>query len=255
MGIVNSIVLFLVFLVLSESDTLEDILARHFRSINQDGMNRISSLEISGKNFFYMDDSSFYDNKPYLSGTYLEIVVKNEIYYNLIEDKATGGTQSFDMEYCINGKEAWKRQNQDISDWEFGIADSLYISMMIGIEGPLYNWNRKGYYLEYLGKRKVEGKNYDCIHVSTPLGSSVYYYLHPGNGLIIWKSNYSEYDKTYKNQAFFYSDYRKVEGVYFPFYSESRSAYMNSTTYVVRKFDNIILNGKIPESRFERPIE
>ena len=70
--------------------------------------------------------------------------------------------------------------------------------------------------------------------------------------MVIWKSNYTEYDETYKSQAFYYSDYRSVDGVYFPFYYESRSAFMGDITYVVRKFDEIILNEEIPENIFER---
>jgi hypothetical protein len=253
-GFITFIVL-LISLYLPQGNTLESVLERHYAATNLSEKSGINTIQLSGDNFFYRDDSTFKSNQPFLSGTYSEYVIKNRKYYVRNEDRVTDGTQTFLLEYWINEGEAWKRQNGEISDWEFGIADSLYISSMISIEGPLYKWKEKGYQLEYLGKKKIEGKNYDCIHVFTPQNSQVYYYLHPRTGLITWKSNYAEYDPSYKNQAFLYADYRKVNGIYFPFYTESRSYFMGNTTYVVRRFKKIILNERIPGSIFERPKE
>ena len=91
--------------------------------------------------------------------------------------------------------------------------------------------------------------------MTTKKDYNIYYYLDTKTGFIKWESNSEEYNESYKNPVTFYSDYKKVENVYLPFYIESRSSFMNETTYVVRKLEVIAVNIKIDPALFIRPKE
>ena len=231
---------------------LNSILNHHYEAVHMEALCKIESLEMNGANYFFRNKDSFEQNDPFLKGSYQKIIIKNKIFYEDINDTVYNDSQTFHREYCISKKGAWIKDGSGVKDWEFGSADSIHISSMIDIEGPLYRGGEKGHQMQFIGKRKVSGKSFHCIKLTSHEGYTIYYYLDIKSGFIIWVSNNEEYSEGYNNPVNFYSDYKEVNNVYLPFYIESRSSFMNETTYVVRKLERISVNKKIDYSLFDR---
>lgn len=241
-----SLILMLLFKSLifhSQSNDLEQIMNRHYAAVNQNDRNLLNTLKLSGSYAHYSDLGSYEQKMPQFSGKFDMQIIKDYACYNkvsFIEDKKIIAS----FESGITGWSAWKREGDDIRKWSFGAADSINLHKWMDLEGQLYDWKRKGHKLNFIGDRKIEMKEYTCLHMTTKVGYELFYYLDPQSHLISHVSYYDEYHDNYLNPCYSFSDYRKIKDIPFPHKILHRASLMGVSTSE-KIIEEIYINEKI----------
>lgn len=118
------------------------------------------------------------------------------------------------------------------------------------LDGPLVRWKEKGIRLEIEGREKVRER--DAVRVRVTRGNGVIRFLDLDAKTfrkVRWAGDLGEGDRRQMNESYF-SDYRRVGGLWFPFRIESGVGGRVTQTLV---FDKVEVNPPIPDSRFEMP--
>ena len=127
--------------------------------------------------------------------------------------------QSLTQIQAWDGKEAWqispfqgRREPEKMSDDD---ARSLADDAAIG--GPLVDWKANGSTLAYLGTEDIDGTRAHKLKVTLKNGDIDYVYLDPDYFLEIRRISQLTVRGTHVKVVADYSDYERVNGVYFPF--------------------------------------
>lgn len=118
-----------------------------------------------------------------------------------------------------DGRQAWqispfqgRRDPEKMSEDDAkGLADDAPIG------GALADWRARGSTIEYLGTEDVDGTEAHKLKVSLKNGDIEYVYLDPDHFLEIRTIDQLTVRGTHVEQVTDYSDYERVNGVYFPF--------------------------------------
>lgn len=94
----------------------------------------------------------------------------------------------------------------------------------VDFTGPLVNYKAKGYTLDYLGTEDVDGTQAYKLRVTRPNGDITYVYLDPDYFLEIRAVNRIIAHGVPQETVTDYSDYEKIDGVYYPFSQETGPA-------------------------------
>ncbi len=115
---------------------------------------------------------------------------------------------------------------------------------------PLVDYKEKGIKIELIGKDDFEGTPVYKLKLTYRSGKIVYYYLDAETGIELKTEAFVSRGGEERKVETIFSDYKEVDGVYFPFSMETKTGDINSGNMV---FDKIILNKSIPDSIFEMP--
>ncbi len=239
------VIVFIVFY--QQKDPLEEILKKCYKTVNQEELNKVNSLEFKGTYSFYSADSLFKKNIPTMVGSYKLLIIKNQSVYERIQTNVMGL-----QEYIFNKDYAWERNNSKVSDMHIGKADSLLIPLKLDIEGHLYHWKEKGFKATYLGNKILDGIKFVCIELRIQGNNFLYYYLDQNSGLIKRIDFYREATQTSRPYHFIYSDFKTIDGIKFP-YTITETSYLMGKCITVIHYKYISLNPKIDKSVFIEP--
>lgn len=118
------------------------------------------------------------------------------------------------------------------------------------MDGPLLRWKERDIRLEVLGKEKIRGREALRMRVTLANGIVRYTDLDARNfRKVQWQGELGEGDQKKMNESFF-TDYRRIGGLEFPFRIESGVG--GRVTQVI-VFDKVEVNPPIADSRFEMP--
>ncbi len=152
---------------------------------------------------------------------------------------------------AYNGKEAWwimpfiSPEPKPIPE-----EQAKYVKEMSSNIFPLVDYQKEGSKLELVGKDDVEGTEAYKLKLTTKSGKIIYYYLDADSGIELKaETNLSKNGVESKSETYF-SDYKKVNGIYFPFYIETKSKGLTAGKIV---FSTIKLNLNIDDSIFDMP--
>jgi outer membrane lipoprotein-sorting protein len=118
------------------------------------------------------------------------------------------------------------------------------------MDGPLLRWKRRGIRLEVEGREKVRG--IDALRIRVTLANGIVRYLDLDASTyrkVRWQGELGEGDRKQVNESFF-TDYRKVGELLFPFRIESGAGGRVTQTIV---FEKVEVNPPIDDSRFSMP--
>jgi outer membrane lipoprotein-sorting protein len=130
----------------------------------------------------------------------------------LTQVQSFDGTQAWQINPFQGRKDPEKLSADDAKEMGEDAAD---------FDGPLVDWQAKGYTLDYLGTEDVDGTQAYKLRVTRPNGDITYVYLDPDYFLEIRTVNRRIEHGVPKETVTDYGDYEKVAGVYFAFSQES----------------------------------
>jgi outer membrane lipoprotein-sorting protein len=130
-------------------------------------------------------------------------------------------------------------------------TDLSNISDESDFDGPLVDYQAKGNAVESLGKDEVNGKPALKLKLTTKSGEVRTYYYDAATFLLLeWEGVRKSGDSEASVRSFF-SDYRDVNGLKFPFEVDTDSRSNGYTQKLT--IEKIELNPKIDDARFSKP--
>jgi hypothetical protein len=154
---------------------------------------------------------------------------------------------------AYDGKTGWQvNPFQGRKDPELLSADDTKgLQVDADIDGPLVNYKQKGSVAELVGRDSVEGT--DCYKIKLTLknGDVRYYYLDAESYMVIKLETQTIIRGSLQERETYYGDYEKVEGIYYPFTSESGQKDQPDRLQVT--LDKIEVNVPLDDSRFAVP--
>jgi hypothetical protein len=129
--------------------------------------------------------------------------------------------------------------------------DTKGLQVAADIDGPLVNYKQKGSIAELVGHDSVEGT--DCYKIKLTLknGDVRYYYLDAESYMVIKLETQTIIRGSLQERETYYGDYEKVDGIYYPFASESGQKDQPDRVQVT--LDKIEVNVPLDDSRFAVP--
>ena len=154
---------------------------------------------------------------------------------------------------AFDGSTAWQinpfggRRDPDLMSHDA----SKGIRIEADLDGPLVDYKQKGYQAEYLGHDSVEGT--DCYKIKLTLkeGDVRYYYLDADSYLEIKIEAQTYIRGALQYRDMMLGDYEQVDGVYFPFSTESGEP--GSERVIRLTVDKIELNVPFDDAQFSFP--
>jgi outer membrane lipoprotein-sorting protein len=129
--------------------------------------------------------------------------------------------------------------------------DTKGLQVAADIDGPLVNYKQKGSIAELVGHDSVEGT--DCYKIKLTLknGDVRSYYLDAESYMVIKLETQTKIRGSLQERESYYGDYEKVDGIFYPFASESGQKDQPDRTQVT--LDKIEVNVPLDDSRFAVP--
>jgi hypothetical protein len=119
------------------------------------------------------------------------------------------------------------------------------------IAGDLFNYKEKGSTVEYLGKEDMEGTDTYKLKLTKKTGDVKYYYIDASSYLVLKETTKRKFqDKEVEGENLM-SNYKKVDGVMFPFTVESRAK--DEAQGQAMNMETVEINPKIDDTMFKMP--
>ena len=220
------------------AQTADDILARHFEAIG--GLDKIRAIKTLRTTGVMRLETG--EDVPYVTEKARPNLMRSEFRY-----KGITNLQGFD------GRTAWSfmppqdKQATAITDPN----DVKVISVDADFDGPLLDWRSKGHKIERIKDGSVNGQAVYKLRVTLSTTKVDIYFIDMKTYMVVGSKSRFMYGSTpiYTERAV--SDYRKVDGVLFPYTaSETRSDATRPKTVQITKIE---VNPPIAPSRFALP--
>jgi len=220
------------------AQTADDIVAKYIKTVG--GMEKIEAVKTLRRTGKFTGGGGF------------QAVVVNE---NKRPDKVREdfSIQGMTGTTAYDGKSGWK-----IEPWEgkkdaesLGEEEMKAIVEDSDLDGPLFNYSKKGNKVEYIGMEPVEGTDAYKLKVTLPNGDVFDYFMDTDyyvpiriNSKRMVRGEEREYETSL-------GDYKEVNGWYLPFSSETGAK--GSPNSAKTTYEKIEANVTIDDSRFEPP--
>lgn len=218
------------------AQTTDEIINNHIEAHGgADNWNAIQSMKITGQ------FTAFSETKPYT-----EVKARGGKYYS---DHCKG--QHRVIEGC-NGDVYWV--NDPWFDYPFAhIANDAEIGVIrqkAVFCTPFFDYRKKGYAVEYQGIEEAEGRNCHKLVLTRENGLKETWFLDAETCLeVMTLSQWADFAAPAPQEAF-YDDFREVNGVVIPFYSER----VFSIRHRITEIEDIQFNINPDPEQFEMPL-
>lgn len=157
------------------------------------------------------------------------------------------GIQAYD------GKTGWSVMPfQGKKDPEPMAADDLKdLQNQADLDGPLMDYKAKGNTVEYLGKEKIEGSDAYKLKVTRKNGTVETTYIDADTGLEVKTISKTMIRGNEAEVVTTFSDFREVEGMTFPFSSETSAVGSPQTQKII--VEKVEINPSLNDSQFHMP--
>jgi hypothetical protein len=154
---------------------------------------------------------------------------------------------------AYDGKTGWQvNPFQGRKDPELLSADDTKsLQVDADIDGPVVNYKQKGSVAGLMGHDSVEGTDCYKIRLTLKNGDVRIYYLDADTYMVIKLETQTIMRGSLQERETYYGDYEKVNGIYYPFSSES--AQKDQPDRVQVTVDKIEVNVPLDDSRFAVP--
>jgi outer membrane lipoprotein-sorting protein len=230
--------LFLFLPVLAAAQSAEEIVTKVFAA--RGGLDKIRGLNsqrITGRISFGDLSGPFVVELKRPLKMHMQLTVQNMTMVRVFDGKSQGWANN-----PFNGK-----MNPD----EMTADELKNINEEADFDGPLVDASQKGNKIELIGKDKVKDKDVWRLKLTTKNGD-VRYYLYDADSFLLakWEGKRKYEDKELPVETYF-SDYRDVDGLKFPFELDSGS----SETDIAQRItiEKIEVNPQINDAEFSKP--
>src|SRR6266571_7881736 len=232
------ITVFTLFALPVSAQTVDDIVAHYLKTVG--GMEKIQAVQTirrSGK---------------YIGGGGFEAVVtqENKRGNSVREEFSLQGMTAIN---AYNGKTGWKIEpwNGKKDPEALGEEEMKSIVEDADFDGPLVNYNQKGYKVELAGMDKFEGTDTFKLKITKPNGDVYVYYLDTDYYVPIKIDTRRMIRGAEREYETALGDYKEVAGWYLPHSFETNAKGSQDKQKVV--FDKIEANAQIDDGRFHMP--
>jgi hypothetical protein len=159
------------------------------------------------------------------------------------------------MKQAFNGTHGWVLNPfLGKKDPEFMSKDmENTIKKSTEFEGELVNYKNKGSKIELLGKEELNGNQVYKIKLTEISNETTYFYINANSYLIEKYNQRINYDKLDISAEIIFSNYKRINGVMFPFMTELKSS-SNPIGNSKIVTNTIEINIPIQDSIFEMPV-
>lgn len=217
------------------SQTLDEILKKHFAAIGQDSLLKINSMKASGK----MIQGGL--ELPFVQISRRPFSLRFEITF-----------QSLTMIQAYDGKNGWSINPfsgattvQPMSD-----DDLKTIRYQANFDGMLWKADEKGYKLTYEGKDDMEGTDCYILKIVTTAGDVFKYYIDSDSYLPLRLNAKVKIMGNESQSDTYFSNYKMIGGMAIAGKSENK---MNGQLMMTAVTDKVELNFKADSTIFEKP--
>jgi len=226
---------FLTFATVAQELTADQVLEKYYQANSFDKLQKINTIVMTGVIF---------------QSTTMPIKITKMRPERYRLDKSVG---DIPVSQACDGKEAWEimtpwTQSEKAQPMSAGAA--LDFRMRADFDGIIYQWRDKGHQVELNGREKC--RDYEVYKIKLTRTDSVaeYYYIDCKDFLLRKKSrNINSRGKVVLNESYF-SDYKEVEGILFPFTNDN---FVDGQPYSTIEFDTIELNQLVEVELFKMP--
>ena len=234
----TALFLSLIFLITGNtlfSQSLDEVLNKHFSAVGQENVLKVNSQKITGK----MIQGGL--EIPFIQMAKRPAKVRVEASF-----------QGLTLIQTFNGTEGWTinpfagvTEPQPMSADE--VKSMLYQADM---DGMLWNWKEKGYTITLEGTEDMEGTSCYKIKIVTKSGDTFTVYIDSDSYVILRQNtkvlvmgNESENDS-------YYSNYSVIDGMAYPGKVETK---INGQLAMTMTFDKVEINLSLDDTLFEKP--
>jgi outer membrane lipoprotein-sorting protein len=129
------------------------------------------------------------------------------------------------------------------------VAEKIY-SHEASIDGLFVDYKKRGYSATYIGEDEVEGTPVYHLKLDTGDGIEYDFYFEKDSLMLIKQARTITVDGNPVTEDAYYSDFKAVDGLIFPFSVEQRHG-TETTSQIM--MDKIELNVEIPDDYFTKP--
>lgn len=230
--------LLLFFTGFAQAQNAEEIVAKHIAAIGGDNWTKIEAVKSEAK--------ISADGAPGMSISMSMLSVRDKSLR--MDVSVMGMTQTT----VLNGEKGWSTNpfmNQ--MDAEPLTADQVNaMKDMTDVDGSLVGYKAKGYTLEYVGKEDVDGTEAIKIKINKGEKRSEYSFFDPKTYFEIKNIRVEEVDGKQVETATVYSNFKRQDGVIFPFTIQQDDPTMGGSTVTIT---SIAVNPLIDMKVFDMP--
>jgi hypothetical protein len=141
-------------------------------------------------------------------------------------------------------------ENKDVQP--MSVEDLKNISQESDFDGPLVDYKSKGNHIELVGKEDLDGKPVYRLKLTNKNGDVRFYLFDASSFLVLkWEGVRKTEDKEFPWESFF-SDFRDVQGLKYPFKIEQGSPGTEIKQSLVT--EKIEIDPQIDDTRFAKPV-
>jgi hypothetical protein len=236
MQFVFATLLIVLFAIQGYSQTAGEIIQKHIEAMGgYENWSQINSMKITGM------FTAFSEIKPFV-----EYKTKDGKFYSRHHKG------QFEVIEGCNGANYW------VNDpwFELGFphianeAEQFVIEQKAEMCTPFFNYQQRGFVVEYEGTEEAEGKNTHKIALTRKDGKKEFWWLDVETYLPVkLVSQWADFAGPARQEVFF-DDFRQVKGVVIPFYTER----LFSIRHRITEIENIEINPVTEENIFRFPL-
>lgn len=213
----------------------EDIIAKHIKAHGgEKNWNTIKSMELKGLFTAFSEEHPFYALRTH----------KGEYYSDL-------NIGQHEVKEAFNGEWGWT-----IDPWhdftyprKLNTAERNVFIQKADFFTPFYNYKEKGYEVEYIGEKSVDGIDTYVLKLKKTNGSEETWYLDKKTYLEYkYESNWADFAMAVPCETYF-DDFKEVDGFVIPFYIERMFGQRNR----MLELETVTFNVDYDISFFEMP--
>ena len=229
-------ILMLLFLSFQHAETqsLDQVLNRHFEASGQDRFSKVSTVRSTGKALQMGMELQFIQIQKRPDKMYLEIDI-----------------QGMKMIQAYDGERGWAVEPWVTPDpRELAGPELRNVGQMASIDSDLVNWREKGHQLEFMGKESFDGKDIFRLKLIKSEGETYQFFIDSESYLVVRMVTQTNYEGNVVEGETILSDYRNVDGIRVPFKIESRYGGQTLMTNLIEKVEfDVVIEEKV----FARP--
>ena len=229
--------LFIVFTSSLIAQDLDEILSNHFETVGQDNLLKVKTMTMTGK--MIQQGMEF----PMIMQMKRPLKVKMEI-----------SVQGQKIITSFDGDNGWTINPMmgSLDPQDLGPDQVKEMKEMGDMDGELYNYEEKGYQLEYIGEEEMEGTPTYKIKVTKKDGDESIYFMDAESYVIIKMESTRTIQGVEQKFEQFPGNYKMIDGMAFPF---TISSGMGGQVFLEIVIDSVEIDKEIPDSLFIKPVK
>jgi hypothetical protein len=233
--LIKSILLAVIFIGSALPQTVDEILAEHFKAIGQEKLLATNTMSAKGKIIQGQFEIPFTSQQ------------KRPMYY-----RTEAEFQGMKIISGFDGTKGWSINPMMGSTEPQPMTEEQIDKMKIqaDYDGSLYNYKEKGYTVEFTGKENIDDIETYVLKLTRPGGDIITFYIDAENYVLLKMKSKLKMQGVETEVELLFSNYKFVNNILSAFSLETK---MNEQTAMQMTFDEIVYDTDMPDSIFQMP--